>query len=122
VLLYWSPYETTQRPLITYLISKGYWTSIQTDTPRWDVVFNENPLWKGGRGAYDDLLNRQDGGWVNWSNQNPNVAAALWPMVLSEMRSGRNDRIPRVRHLLLLAQQATDVRDFNERRTKELGP
>lgn len=86
VPVYKSGFKAKNSRLVEYLIQKGYWSRAAVTTPRWIMTGHFNPKWKDGQSHLHSELYWHDDEWIQWSEQNPDKAAALWPQVLAILR------------------------------------
>jgi hypothetical protein len=69
--------KPTESKLIQFLIERKYWRPTHTPSPRWIVTDY----------SVRREFNRNADEWVQWSEQHPEYAAALWPRVLDVLRN-----------------------------------
>ena len=81
------PARYHQMPLVTYLIEKGYWKPQDAGNPHWTLSFE----WQAGQHDGESRLHRElawyHEAWIEWSDQHPEIAKELWPLVLHILRS-----------------------------------
>lgn len=88
VPLYRSRYTYAEEPneLVTFLVEEGYWEPRQVDDPRWICVFHWNHQWRDGYGQMYRHFCRSPELLIEWSRENPELAAVMWPKVLAVLR------------------------------------
>lgn len=74
--------------LAEYLIAQGYWKPQKVKNPkwyRWCSSIDWNIQWHGDSiFLYSDLHTRHS--WSDWTEENPELAAVVWPLVLQALR------------------------------------
>ena len=75
--VYRSELKPRESKLIQFLIERGYWRPTHPPSPRW-IVTDYSVRHEFYRNADE---------WVQWSEQHPEHAAALWPHVLDVLRN-----------------------------------
>jgi hypothetical protein len=87
-----SPPKHFRYPVVSYLVDKGYWAPRASGSPSWLSLYHTNAQWSDGKSdLYRELRWRGDE-WIDWSKRYPDLAADLWPRVLSKLRTGNTAR------------------------------
>lgn len=100
VPIYRSNFDVRQDDITTYLIAKGYWSPQAAESDRWIPTFHWNEQWRDGESSLQRALFWRHEFWINWSEENPEMAAELWPRVLRLLRE--NDRRREFQAVILL--------------------
>lgn len=98
--VYRSHFRYRHDDVTAYLIAKGYWSPQTTESDQWIPTFHWNEQWRDGESSLERALFWRDEFWSNWSEENPEMAADLWPRVLRLLRE--NDRAHEFQAVILL--------------------
>ena len=116
--------------LVEYLVEEGYWSPDTSREPRWLEMGCWNQQWRDGYSMLYRVLQTDGTRWIEWTEEHPEVAATVWPVVLRILRE-----VPEavdsgeVAQLIWRAGLSTDMEDWVEAiigdpdfhpRTKEL--
>jgi len=93
-----------------FLLKNKYATPIKPE--KWDLIAGaQGAVTVNPRGAsilcayFDALDNASQPYWLGWSQNHPQLAAILWPEVITVARLRRYELIPDMMHLALLADE-----------------
>lgn len=111
--VYRSTFSYHRYELVEYLISKGYWTPLDVDEPRWMSVFHWNRQWKGGTGDIPRFLGWRGQRWIDWSEADPEAAKVMWPRVLDVLRSEDGNAMSRFAELMWEAERCSNLGEVN---------
>jgi hypothetical protein len=114
VPLYRGPSSTHRYATVDYLISKGFWSPSGRSDPRWLLTLQWNQQWKDGHSELHGNLGMRGDGWIKWSEQNPEMAKALWPKVLDALRQSGVSQIDEATNLMRAVQVAQSVEEFEK--------
>jgi hypothetical protein len=117
--LYRGPGSTHRWPIVDYLVTQGWWAKADTSNPRWLPTFQWNQQWNDGESQFHRELGWRGDAWITWSNENPDMAKALWPKMLTALRQPGAASVSVAADLLFTAQHARSVEEF-ERLLSEL--
>ncbi len=113
--IYRSFYRTHRSQLVNYLITKGYWSTRNTDNPRWVFMYRWNEQWRDGDSElHRQMTSHRGQRWVEWSDSHPDLAAVLWPRVLSELRGDADDPQSRAVEFMRMAQASETIKQYEE--------
>jgi hypothetical protein len=114
--LFRSRYEVHRYKLVDYLVAKGYWAPNAAATPRWLPVFHYNEQWRDGHSNFHSQSSwtMKSQQWIDWSEENPEVASELWPRVLAVLRSGNEDAVEYASYLMWDARESESLEGFHE--------
>jgi hypothetical protein len=113
--LVWWGFHYYRYPLVEYLMEQGYWSPQQTQAPRWIKTFHWNYRWRHGHSRFDKEFTAYATEWIKWSDSNPELAATLWPRVLTTLRSHRVDGFGDSLSLMSIARDSKTIPDFEGR-------
>jgi hypothetical protein len=99
-------------PLAEYLVANGHWKPASTSKPRWIVMNHWNTRWRDGQSTLYRYM-RRPSEWKEWTEANKEVAAVLWPTVLSLLREGVDSSY--VAHVMDLGLRASTIEELRER-------
>jgi len=105
-------YHNESYKLVDYLADEGYWSPIETNDPSWYPMFHWNEQWRDGESGIYRYMNRYHDDWIDWTEENPTLAAVVWPKVLSILRRGITGGC--AEHLMFLGRQSQSVEEFRE--------
>jgi hypothetical protein len=116
--LYQSSFEYYQNDLVRYLIEQGYWSPRDVAEPRWIQIFHYNVFWRDGGSR---LFQRPES-WIEWTEQNPRLAAVIWPQVLRVLRNEKYGEasVSYAEYMLWVASQAGSLREFERRMSMDI--
>jgi hypothetical protein len=114
VPVYRGPSSTHRYPAADWLIAQGFWSKSDAPDPRWLPTFQWNQQWKDGQSQFHRELGRRGEAWVQWSKDNPEMAAALWPKVLTALRTPGVTGTADATDLMFTAQYARSVKEFEK--------
>ena len=112
--VYRSEFTFDRYELVDYLISKGYWHPKPVDDPRWMQMNHWNLQWRDGHSnLYAELAWHEDR-WMTWSEEHPELAAVVWPIVLETLRRNRTpyDAQEATFMILWFARDSSDIAEF----------
>lgn len=105
-------YRTDEQ--IQLLIDEGYWTPTDPRIPRWVFLYKRNDQWKDGSTQIHRAMWIQRNQLLQWSKNNPEIAAYVWPRILKIMRTN-DDPDALVAEILFFAKRiAYDVDHLKE--------
>jgi hypothetical protein len=112
--LYRSRYSYHQPLLVQYLVAQGLWAPRVVSKPRWFLAFHWNDQWSGGTNSWNKELSWRGQGWVTWSQQYPDIAAEMWPLVLETLRADEREWVStrRAERLMDAGRNSDDVVAF----------
>lgn len=110
--LYRSSFDYHREPfkLVAYLVAEGYWQPVQTDEPRWILMFHWNNQWHDGQTQLYHYMSKHPNEWIEWTEANRSLAAVLWPMVLSILRREISGEY--TEEVMNLARMSSSVDEF----------
>ncbi len=114
VPLYRSQFSYHRYALVEYLISEGYWSSVETPSPRWVPTFHWNRQWRDGTSNFHRAFGWRSHEWIEWTKQNPQIAAKSWPMVIDALRSPIEPDMARAEAVLFIARFSESMKDFED--------
>ncbi len=115
VPIYRSVYSNHRSPLVSDLITKGYWTTRSSDKPRWLFMFRWNEQWRDGQSElHREMTSYRGKEWIEWSDAHPEIAAVLWPRVLGDLRSDVNNPQSRAVELMRMARASETIEQYEE--------
>ncbi|MCO6045272.1 hypothetical protein NG895_15275 [Aeoliella sp. ICT_H6.2] len=82
-----------------YLHDAGYIDTAGIDEPRWQLVKGFAPGVRGWSGPAKHgcqaigCFNGDDGQWITWSSDHPELAAVAWPVIVLWVRDERYDAV-----------------------------
>lgn len=109
--LYRSGFEYDQNDLVRYLVEQGHWSTRDVAVPRWIPIYHHNVWWRDGGSR---LFQRPER-WIEWTERNPRLAAAIWPQVLEVLRNEKCGDTSYAEHLLWVASEAGSMREYERR-------
>ncbi len=104
--------STHRYPSVDWLIAQGFWSKSGASEPRWLSTFQWNQQWKDGQSQFHRELGWRGEAWVQWSKDNPQMAKALWPKVLTVLRRPGVTSTADASDLMFTAQHARSVEEF----------
>lgn len=108
-------YRTHRSELVNDLITKGYWSTRSTDKPGWLSMYRWNEQWRDGDSElHRQMTSHRGQRWVEWSDSHPDLAAVLWPRVLSELRGDVDDSPSRAVEFMRMAQASETIEQYEE--------
>lgn len=76
----------TEHALAEHLIARGYWQRRTTEDVGWVFTAHYNRRWRDGWTMWQKYVTRQGDDWIKWTDDNPNLAAEVWPRILKVLR------------------------------------
>ena len=110
--IYRSTYDYHRYELVEYLIAEGYWSPVETTSPRWFATFHWNRQWRDGTSDFHRAFGWRSEEWIQWTKDHPEIAAKLWPVVLDALRTPTEPDVSRAQSLLFIANLAATLKDF----------
>jgi hypothetical protein len=110
--VYRSGYTYSQYPLVAYLISKGYWKPSESGPARWLPMGQWNDMWRDGESTLFRALTRRTDLLTQWSEDHPDIAAAMWPYVLEQIRNGGREGERNAEGLMFFASYFKSVDEY----------
>ena len=107
--VYQSGYNKDQYGIVEYLIQKGYWQAREVEVPQWILMYHSNRQWKDGHSRLHAELSWRGKEWMQWSEEHPELASVVWPIVLGLIRS---DQQSEATALLWHAKHSETEADF----------
>jgi hypothetical protein len=115
----WSEFAYHRPKLVEFLIAEGYWSPVEAAEPRWIETFHWNRQWRGGTGQLQKELSWRGENWIQWTNNNRQLAAMLWPRVLRGLRSTNAEDQEDATLMMLVARVSSNIADFEQRMAAE---
>ena len=112
VPLYRGPYSRHRWLIVDYLVAQGLWSKSDVREPRWLFTFQWNQQWRDGQSQLQRELAWRGKEWVQWSEDNPELAKILWPRVLSALRKPGTTGTHDAEILLFTARGARSVEEL----------
>ena len=106
--------STHRYAAVDWLIAQGFWSKSDAWDPRWLPTFQWNEQWKDGQSQFHRELGWRGEAWVQWSKDNPEMAKALWPRVLTALRRPGVTHTADASDLMFTAQYARSVEEFEK--------
>ncbi|MBL8827472.1 MAG: hypothetical protein JNM18_10890 [Planctomycetaceae bacterium] len=72
--------------LAEHLVTRGYWQRRKTDDGGWVFTAHYNRRWKDGQTSWKKVVAWRSDKWIQWTEDNPKLAADVWPRILKVLR------------------------------------
>lgn len=118
--LYRSGYDYYQNDLIRYLVDRGYWSPREVSEPRWVSIYRYNACWRDGWSMLQHDVFRHPEKWIAWTEENPRLAAVIWPQVLRVLRDEKYGELSYAEHLLRTAFEEGNLRDYERQMASDI--
>jgi hypothetical protein len=131
VLYFWIPYtsipvaaipdERYQEKIVTFWIGEGYFDHVVRQAARWDTIGGwrqfDRSSYGGAAKAFWYLAtcrgDEQADEWIEWSHENPKLAARLWPDVVRLVSKGDGESYAHAGALMRWVHKCTDPAEFD---------
>jgi len=120
VAVYRSSYDYYQNDLTRYLVDRGSWSPREAAAPRWIPLYHYNPQWRDGWSMLQHQVFKNHVRWIEWTEGNPEIAAVIWPHMLTILRDAKYDGDVYAVSMLEFASRVNDLEEFDREMAKSI--
>jgi hypothetical protein len=110
--LVWWGHTYHRGRLVQYLVDRGYWAPRVVERPRWIEMFHWNRRWRDGESELHKEIGWRASAWIEWTESHPELAAVVWPRVLTTLRADDRGAATTAAVMLTVAKDVADAAEF----------